>query len=186
MALPLALRNPPGVHGLCRFKACSGLAATGPRRPRGFTLIELLIALAILGALAAVVVPVAQTVQQRQREHALVRALSEIRQALDAYKRAADEGRVARPAGTSGYPPSLDVLVSGVTDLRDPKHPKIFFLRRIPADPMQPDGAARPAASWGQRSYDSEAHDPRPGADVYDVYSLSTQAGLNGVPYWKW
>jgi general secretion pathway protein G len=153
---------------------------------RGFSLIELLISLAIMAALAGIVAPVAQTALQRQREQELMRVLRELREGIDAYKRAADEGRIARAAGSTGYPPSLELLVEGVTDMRDPKRGKIFFLRRIPADPMQPEGALRPGASWGKRSYDSEADQPREGADVYDVYSLSPGTGLNGVPYRSW
>jgi hypothetical protein len=40
-------------------------------------------------------------------------ALRQIREAIDAYKQAADDGRVTRVADASGYPPSLDALVLG-------------------------------------------------------------------------
>jgi general secretion pathway protein G len=132
------------------------------------------------------VVPVAQVVSQRGREQELTRALIEIRRSLDDYKRAADEGRVARPAGSSGYPPSLDVLVTGLPDLRDPKRSRIHFLRRVPRDPMHTEARVPAASTWGKRSYDSDASEPREGADVYDVYSMSSGRGLNGLPYGQW
>lgn len=168
------------------------VSSRGGRRPQaagrapGFTLIELLITLAIIGVLGSLVVPVAQVAIQRSREQELTRALIDIRRALDEYKRATDEGRVAKVAGTAGYPPTLDVLVSGVANQRDPKRSRIYFLRRLPRDPMHPDSGAPAASTWGERSYDSEASQPREGADVFDVYSRSSQRGLNGVPYAQW
>jgi general secretion pathway protein G len=152
----------------------------------GFTLIELLIVLAILGLLATLTVPVAEVTMQRSREHELRVALREIRSAIDAYKRAYDEGRITRSTDSTGYPPDLKVLVNGVEDVRDPKKRKIFFLRRIPADPMSSEHVDDPAESWAKRAYESEASAPREGKDVYDVYSRSSRLGLNGVPYSKW
>lgn len=153
---------------------------------RGFTLIELLVTLAILGLLASLAIPVAQVAQQRQQERQLRAALQEIRHAIDAYKTAADEGRIVKSGTGNSYPESLELLVEGVTDLSSPKHAKIFFLRRLPRDPFNPNTELSEALSWGKRSYASEASDPREGADVYDIYSTSEKIGLNGIAYRKW
>lgn len=151
----------------------------------GFTLMELLVTLAIMGVLAMTVLPVAQLSQQRAKEQELRRALRDIRQAIDAYKRASDEGRIARRAGASGFPENLNQLVEGVPDQRDPKRRPIYFLRRLPPDPFHSEPAAE-YGGWLLRSYASEASDPQPGEDVYDVRSASGRVGLNGVPYRDW
>jgi general secretion pathway protein G len=162
------------------------VAGQAVRGSRGFTLIELLVTLAILALLATLVIPVAQVTIQRRQEQDLREALHQIRSAIDAYKQAYDDGRVTKTLGASGYPKTLELLVDGVPDLRSPKRAKIYFLRRIPRDPFNPDAAASDAQTWGKRSYASEADEPKEGDDVYDVYSTAEQVGLNGIPYRKW
>jgi general secretion pathway protein G len=153
---------------------------------KGFTIIELLITLAILAALAMVAAPLVQVAAQRQREDELRRALWSIRDAIDAYKTAGDEGKFDRPLGVSGYPPKLETLVEGVVDKTNPAHTRIYFLRRVPRDPLCGCPSRSDEQTWGHRSYASPADSPSEGDDVYDVYSLSEGTGLDGVPYRKW
>lgn len=153
---------------------------------RGFTFIELMMTLAIMAVLVTVATPLAQLTAQRQKEQDLRSALFQIREALDAYKRASDQGRLVARLGESGYPKSLDLLVEGVDDQRSPAHQKIYFLRRLPRDPMVADAAMPAAATWALRSYASPPDDPAEGDDVFDVRSRSDKQGLNGVAYKNW
>lgn len=153
---------------------------------RGFTLIELVVTVAIVALLAGIALPVAELAVRRQKEQALYAALREIRGAIDAYKLAADQGRIRKSVEQSGYPESLDALVAGVEDARSPKQERIYFLRRLPRDPLFPQADARAADTWGKRSYASPPDAPREGNDVFDVYSLAPGSGLNGVAYRDW
>lgn len=153
----------------------------------GFTLIELLVAMTILAVLASVVVPLGQVSLRRSKEIELKRNLRIIRNALDAYKEAWDQGKIEKKVGESGYPRSLQTLVEGVNEVKSPiPGRKVKLLRRIPRDPLNPDKSLAPEATWGIRAYDSEADSPREGNDVYDVYSRSDGMGLDGTPYKSW
>jgi general secretion pathway protein G len=155
-------------------------------KPRGFTLIELMMTLAIMAVLALVSIPLAQTALQRAKEQELRRSLIQVRDAIDAYKKAADQGHIELMIGDTGYPPSLSELVDGVRDMKSPDGRKLYFLRAVPRDPMAANLEVKAEDSWGLRSYASSATDPQPGQDVYDVYSQSMGKGLNGVPYRQW
>ena len=109
-----------------------------PRRA-GFTLIELVITVAIVGVLALLAAPLMEVTAQRHKEAELHLALRQIREAIDAYHQTVLDKKIASPADASGYPPDLESLVAGVPDITKPDRPKIYFLRRLPRDPMHPD-----------------------------------------------
>lgn len=154
---------------------------------RGFTIIELMVTLAILAILASVTMPLLKLTLQRSKEATLTQNLIQIREAIDAYKQASDQGRIKKNIEQSGYPPNLEILVQGVVDIKDPKKRIIKFLRRIPQDPMLDHDAPRLFAhDWGLRSHMSEVDNPNFEDDVYDVYSLSTLKSFKGVPYAQW
>lgn len=152
----------------------------------GFTLIEMMVTVAIVALLASAALPVGELVIRRGKEQELRTALRQIREGLDAYKQAADDGRIQRAPNTSGYPPTLETLVDGSNDVKTPDKRKIYFLRRIPRDPLATDPALKAAETWGLRSYRSPPDNPQEGEDVFDVYSRAPGNGLNGVPYREW
>ncbi len=150
------------------------------RGPRGLTFIELLVSIAVLGVLAAVAMPLVQVSVARTRELELRRNLRQLREGIDFFKAEYDKARVnavdAREAlkkkvsaDRTGYPLTLDEMV------------ETKILRRIPRDPMTPDG------KWVTRSFsdnpDSSLSD---GKDVYDVRSASKAVALDGTTYETW
>lgn len=150
------------------------------RSSRGFTLTEMVIVCVVLGILASASLPIAKFTVKRSREADLRLALREMRNAIDEYKRYSDAGLIPVDLGADGYPKELEVLVEGV-DLVGQVDKKARFLRRIPIDPMTG------RAEWGKRSYSDEPDSSlTDGNSVYDVYSLSTGTGLDGIPYAKW
>lgn len=165
-----------------------GLAANMAVRKRshGFTLMELVVTLALLGVMAMMAAPLAETTVQRHKEQVLREALRDLRSGIDRYKRAADQGLIQRQAGDTGYPPNLQVLVDGVANQKSPNKEVMRFLRRVPRDPFNPNTALPAIATWRLRSSASPPDNPQPGADVFDVVSSATGTGLNGVPYSEW
>ena len=152
----------------------------------GFSLVELTVVVAIMAVLASSAVPLYELHVKREKEQELRVGLRQIREALDAYKRAIQDGRIARKADESEYPRKLEDLVTGIPDIKDPEKRKIYFLRRLPRDPMSEDESLSAAETWGKRAYESPPDNPQEGDDVFDIFSRSQNIGLNGIPYDKW
>jgi general secretion pathway protein G len=164
----------------------TGALMDASRAPHGYTLVELLIVLAVLGILASMAMPLAELTVQREKERELKRALWEIRDAIDAYRRARETGAIAAPSGMSNFPPDLATLTLAWPDGRTERRGEVLrFLRRVPRDPFAPPDVPD-EKTWGLRSYLSEASQPQPGLDVYDVHSRSDRKALNGTALSQW
>jgi general secretion pathway protein G len=139
-----------------------------------------LVSIAVLGVLASVATPLIQVSVTRTRELELRRALRMVREGTDRFKTEYDKARTnARDARSefkqrvsvdrTGYPLALDELV------------ETKILRRLPRDPMTPDG------KWITRSFsdnpDSSLSD---GKDVWDIRSASKAVALDGTTYDTW
>jgi general secretion pathway protein G len=158
------------------------------RGSRGFTLIELLVTLALVGVAAMVVLPMASLMETRAKEAELRVALRTLRKSIDDYKTAADSGVINKATGSSGYPPNLDVLVSGVpkTSVFGFSATPMVFLRSIPRDPFYPDKAVPATQTWNLRKYGAQPGDYSAGADVFDVSSKSERTALDGSRLSDW
>lgn len=134
------------------------------RRIAGFTLLELIIVIAIIGILAAVVMPGLGDTRRKAQEAALKADLHTMRDAIDQYY--ADNGN---------YPPSLGTLEED------------GYLRSIPKDPF-----TQSAETWVEvmAEFDEEAAETDYAEDgsagVEDVHSGSELIGLDGTPYAEW
>lgn len=154
---------------------------------KGFTLIEMLVTLTLLAILATAIFPLAKTVVKREREIELQRNMRIIREAIDVYKKLADEQKIEFDEDTEGYPPDLETLVEGVEVIEEGKEGEepetqiVKFLRRIPKDPMTN------SFEWGLRSYQDDLDsDVWGGENVYDIYTKSLATALDGTKYREW
>lgn len=156
----------------------------------GVSLVELVVAVAILTILASAVIPLSQMSARRVREIELRRNLRTIRTAIDDYKKrydkAVDEKKINPSINkNTGYPETLQVLVDGY-DFGEVTPAKRRFLRRIPADPMNPP-QPKEEPKWGLRSYNDKPDSTSwGGEDVFDVYSLSEGTAIDGTKYKDW
>ena len=148
---------------------------------RGLTLIELVVAFTIMLTLSAMAIPLARVKVRTEHELQLRWALRDMREAIDKYKDACDQGVFgATKQGTFCYPESLEILVEGVkTQSADGK--KLKFLRSIPRDPFT-DGT-----DWGLRSMQDDSKAETWGKEnVFDVYTKSRDRDRDGKPYSEW
>ena len=154
------------------------------RGQRGFTYLELVATAAILMILASAIMPMAKVTRKRQKEIELRRELRIIRTAIDDYKKHVDAGKIGGSdvkLGSEGYPPTLEILVEGVSQVGSASDVKLKFLRRIPFDPMTN------STEWGMRCYqDDHDSDSWCGSNVWDVYSKSQGEALDGTKYADW
>ena len=150
----------------------------------GYTFVEVAVVSAIIAILASAILPLAKVTLQRGRELELRRELREMRTAIDKFKDAADQGKIAPgdlPSNADGYPPTLQVLVNGVAVANDTTGARLRFLRRIPVDPMTH------STDWGMRSSRDEANSTAwGGQNVFDVYSTYQGRALDGTKYNDW
>jgi len=123
--------NSPGLEPVPARPAQSRPARTVPPGERGLTLVELIVTCAILSILAGAAFPVARFEVKRQNERILRYDLWMMRDAIDAYKDAADKHAFQTKVDSQNYPPDLDTLVTGV----EVQGKKVRFLRHIPVDP---------------------------------------------------
>lgn len=165
----------------------SGFSLPRNRHSKGFTLLELIITITILSVLTSVTVPLVRNTVKRERESELRLALRQLRQAIDAYKRFADQGNGAlipiEWKTESRYPKDLNILVEGFIPANTvgTSGNRVRFLRRLPIDPMTGK------AEWGMKSYKDEPDATSwGGEDVFDVYTMSDGVALNGTKYKDW
>jgi general secretion pathway protein G len=153
----------------------------------GFTIVEMIITLSLLAVLALSALPLGKMAVKRENEVELQRALRLMREAIDAYKKLADEKKFEVEEDTEGYPPTLEALVKGV-EVQDKdakgqagRKKTVKFLRRIPKDPMTN------SFDWGLRSYQDDPDSDVWGEEnVYDVYTKSQALALDGTHYKDW
>jgi len=112
---------------------------------------------------------------QQEKEQQLRTALEQIRVAIDHYRGTADRGKFPTPVGSRNLPLDLETLVKGVVDV----HGKtIKSLPKIRVDPMTGTtnwGLKRVLVGWRPQ-----------GCGIFDIYTKSEAAALDGTKYKDW
>lgn len=184
------------------------------RSQAGMTLIELVLACAILLILSSAALPLARNTVKRQKEAELRRDLREMRTAIDRYKDAADKNLVRTEAGSQGYPPDLETLVSGVAMSASGGSAGGTAATAVAGASSSAQVSALPSMAalsgsgasakvrflrkipidpltgkpdWGLRAVQDDP-DSRSwgGHNVFDIYSLSTGTAVDGTNYGDW
>lgn len=138
-------------------------------RERGFTLLELIVVVAMIGILAAIVMPALTKMPTRAKEAVLKTNLHTLREVIDAYY--GDKGH---------YPESLDALVEEE------------YLRAVPYDPFTGSAETWTLIFEEEGEGGDAEPGPEPGPDepagpgVVDVRSASPMIALDGTPYAEW
>jgi general secretion pathway protein G len=146
----------------------------------------MLVTLTVLAILASAIIPLGQMALKREKEIELKRDLRLLREAIDAYKKMADEKKFEFEEETMGYPPNLEILVKGVEtkveeEGKEATTKVVKFLRRIPRDPITG------TLDWGLRSYQDKPDSTNWGEEnVYDVYTKSQGTAIDGSKYKDW
>jgi general secretion pathway protein G len=150
---------------------------------RGLSYLELVAAAGILLVLAGAILPLAKVSHTRRKEIELRRVLRELRTAIDSYHTAVAQGLIGGTdvkLGSEGYPPDLETLVKGVSQVGT-VNKKLKFLRRVPRDPLTGKD------EWGMRCYQDDPDETSwCGDNVWDVYSKSQGTALDGTKYIEW
>jgi len=155
------------------------------REQRGVTLVELVCTSAVIATLAALALPVAQTMVKRQKEMEFRQTLRTVREALERFQADSERfpgirAKYLNATNGEGYPEELKWLWEGV-DIGDAAGTRIKYLRRPPLDPLTGE------AEWETRSTrDGPDALFTDGVNIFDIVTTSDKVGLNGVPYKEW